>query len=98
MNPKAALKQSPKRQGPVSKEAPSHKLQSRRMLSWCLALGIFLEVGAWSLGFASVRASDLFARSNLVAWCIVPFDSQKRGPEERAAMLERLGLRRLAYD
>lgn len=40
----------------------------------------------------------LFARSNLVAWCIVPFDSQKRGPEERAAMLDRLGIKQLAYD
>jgi len=40
----------------------------------------------------------VFARSNLVAWCIVPFDIRKRGPEERAAMLKRLGLRRLAYD
>jgi sugar phosphate isomerase/epimerase len=51
------------------------------------------------LGFSSAaRAPSLFARSNLVAWCIVPFDAQRRGPEERAAMLERLGLRRLAYD
>ncbi|MBN8248509.1 MAG: hypothetical protein J0L84_13850 [Verrucomicrobia bacterium] len=40
----------------------------------------------------------LFARTNLVAWCIVPFDSRKRSPEERAAMLERLGVKRLAYD
>ncbi|HUF61695.1 MAG TPA: TIM barrel protein [Verrucomicrobiales bacterium] len=39
-----------------------------------------------------------FARGNLVAWCVVPFDAKKRGPEERAAMLDRLGLRRLAYD
>jgi hypothetical protein len=45
------------------------------------------------------RADDsLFARDNLVAWCIVPFDAQKRGPEQRAAMLERLGIRQLAYD
>jgi sugar phosphate isomerase/epimerase len=43
-------------------------------------------------------AAKLFARDNLVAWCIVPFDAKKRGPEERAAMLRRLGLRRLAYD
>lgn len=43
-------------------------------------------------------ATDLFVRSNLMAWCIVPFDEKKRGPEERAAMLERLGLRRFAYD
>jgi hypothetical protein len=41
---------------------------------------------------------DLFDRTNLVAWCIVPFDGRKRGPEERAAMLERLGLTALAYD
>jgi sugar phosphate isomerase/epimerase len=40
----------------------------------------------------------LFGRDNLVAWCIVPFDSEKRGPEERAAMLRRLGFRRFAYD
>src|SRR4051812_27314191 len=41
---------------------------------------------------------DIFARENLVAWCIVPFDAKKRGPEERAAMLEKIGIRRLAYD
>ena len=35
---------------------------------------------------------------DLVAWCIVPFDSRKRTPEERIAMLERLGFRRYAYD
>lgn len=41
---------------------------------------------------------DLFADENLVAWCIVPFDAKRRGPEERAAMLERLGIRQFAYD
>jgi putative heme-binding domain-containing protein len=40
----------------------------------------------------------LFERDNLVAWCIVPFDAKKRGPEERAAMLARLGIKKLAYD
>jgi sugar phosphate isomerase/epimerase len=40
----------------------------------------------------------LFDRSNLVAWCIVPFDGKKRGPEDRAAMMEKLGLRKFAYD
>jgi sugar phosphate isomerase/epimerase len=40
----------------------------------------------------------LFAPENLAAWCIVPFDAERRGPEERAAMLERLGIRLLAYD
>ncbi|MCC9599006.1 heme-binding domain-containing protein [Stieleria sp. JC731] len=34
----------------------------------------------------------------LVAWCIVPFDAKKRNPAERAAMLQGLGLKRVAYD
>jgi sugar phosphate isomerase/epimerase len=32
------------------------------------------------------------------AWCVVPYDLAKRSPPERAAMLRRLGIRRLAYD
>lgn len=40
----------------------------------------------------------LFAQANLAAWCIVPFDPKRRGPEERAQMLERLGIRQFAYD
>jgi sugar phosphate isomerase/epimerase len=44
------------------------------------------------------KANGLFARDNLVAWCIVPFDAKKRGPEQRAAMLEHLGFKQLAYD
>lgn len=43
-------------------------------------------------------AEPVFERGNLVAWCIVPFDAKKRGPEERAAMLARLGLSRFVYD
>ena len=42
--------------------------------------------------------ADIFASGNLAAWCIVPFDPKKRGPEERAQMLERLGITKLAYD
>lgn len=42
--------------------------------------------------------TKLLDRENRVAWCIVPFDAKKRGPEERAAMLKELGLSRLAYD
>ena len=46
---------------------------------------------------AAMKGS-LFARENLVAWCIVPFDAKQRGPKERAEMLDRLGIRRVAYD
>lgn len=47
---------------------------------------------------ADLPSTGLFAKTNLVAWCIVPFDAKKRGPEERAAMLDQLGIKRLAYD
>ncbi|MEC3879181.1 sugar phosphate isomerase/epimerase family protein [Parapedobacter sp. 10938] len=41
---------------------------------------------------------DVFAKQNLVAWCVVPFDAKQRGPEERAQMLSDLGITKLAYD
>lgn len=43
-------------------------------------------------------AAELFGPRNLHAWCVVPFDAKKRGPEERAAMLEKLGFQRFVYD
>jgi hypothetical protein len=43
-------------------------------------------------------SKGLYARENLTAWCIVPFDAKKRGPEERVAMLKELGFHRYAYD
>lgn len=47
---------------------------------------------------AEFTKSGLFEKSNLVAWCIVPFDSEKRGPLQRAEMLQELGVTKLAYD
>lgn len=63
------------------------------------ATAVLLAVACVSQA-ASWNPSDykLFARTNLVAWCIVPFDAKKRGPEERAAMLEKLGFTMFAYD
>lgn len=49
-------------------------------------------------GVQAGEPTALLARDNLVAWCIVPFDASKRGPHQRAQMLERLGLRKVAYD
>ncbi|HWA25040.1 MAG TPA: TIM barrel protein [Lacunisphaera sp.] len=40
----------------------------------------------------------LFAPSNLLAWCIVPFDKNQRTPAERVAMLRRLGFTQYAWD
>lgn len=56
-------------------------------------------VGACVGQCASVMAQqDVFRRENLVAWCIVPFDSQHRSPQQRAEMLVKLGIQQLAYD
>jgi quinoprotein glucose dehydrogenase len=64
---------------------------------WLVVLGVALVL---MQGPAARAQSDagLFSRDNLVAWCIVPFDSRKRGPEERAAMMARLGIKKFAYD
>jgi len=43
-------------------------------------------------------STDVFARQNLVAWCIIPYDSMHRCPLARACMLKRLGIQRLAID
>jgi sugar phosphate isomerase/epimerase len=53
---------------------------------------------AWAQAEATRSAEAPFGRDNLTAWCIVPFDARKRGPEERAVMLRRLGFRRFVYD
>ena len=61
-----------------------------------------LLLAALAAGCLSARAEtpkkDIFARDNLIAWCIVPFDSKNRDPETRAAMLEKLGFKHFAYD
>jgi hypothetical protein len=44
------------------------------------------------------QTRSLFAQDNLVAWCIVPFDAKKRTPPQRAEMVKRLGLKKVAYD
>ena len=59
-----------------------------------LPLSILL---ALSVGSPS-KAADLFDKSNLAAWCIVPFDAKKRSPEERAEMVAKMGIKKIAYD
>jgi azurin/sugar phosphate isomerase/epimerase len=44
------------------------------------------------------QAADLFDKPNLAAWCIVPFDAAKRGPEARAEMVAKMGIKKIAYD
>ena len=65
-----------------------------------IALGL-LSVAIFATAPARLTAADapsIFARENLAALWIVPYDAKKRGPEERAQMLQELGLTKLAYD
>jgi hypothetical protein len=59
-----------------------------------------LLIAAFFAAASSLRGADdtdVWRDENLVAWSIVAFDAKKRGPEERAAMLERIGLRHYGY-
>lgn len=44
------------------------------------------------------KYGDTLNHDNLYAWCIVPFDSLKRSPEQRINMLKELGISKYAYD
>lgn len=57
-----------------------------------------LPAAPFQVELTGERPDPLWAQQNLLAWCIVPFDARKRGPEERADMLARLGFREFAYD
>ena len=63
---------------------------------WLPALIVCLVTGCKQT--QSVDENMAFAKNNLVAWCIVPYDNQERNPQQRADMLRELGLNRLAYD
>ena len=71
-------------------------LLSQNTFLTALLVVMALSTTTFSKGDAPV--ADVFDRKNLVAWCVVPFDAKKRGPEQRAQMLDRLGIKRLAYD
>ncbi|MDX2039084.1 MAG: plastocyanin/azurin family copper-binding protein [Isosphaeraceae bacterium] len=76
----------------------------RSTFALCAMIGLLGSSAAPAQGPTDqkpTRPSDparLFARKNLIAWCIVPFDSKKRSPAERAEMLQRLGFEHFAYD
>ncbi|HAV62207.1 MAG TPA: xylose isomerase [Verrucomicrobiales bacterium] len=73
-------------------------MNALRSFAWLLALVAIVAASPARTAEISLPRAGLFARTNLVAWCIVPFDAKKRGPAARAKMLDELGIRRLAYD
>ncbi len=79
----------------------TERFAARCLLAFA-AFGLFTALTAAQtfaqLNTQAVAQESVFRRENLVAWCIVPFDSKKRNPEQRAAMLEKMGVKQLAYD
>jgi azurin/sugar phosphate isomerase/epimerase len=70
-------------------------MKSALRLIW---MRLFL-LGVLLAGFTGLPAAEpLYELKNLAAWCIVPFDNQKRTPEQRAAMVAKMGLTKVAYD
>ena len=81
-------------------------LQRLRATFFVLALVVFAQCvilvpcssSIFSQQKSTPNATNLFRRDNLMAWCIVPFDGQKRNPKQRAQMLKELGITKFAYD
>ena len=48
----------------------------------CLRILLLLLLTAAPRTLRAAELPDNFDRGKLVAWCIVPFDAKKRGPEE----------------
>ena len=63
----------------------------------CLLILLFASLSV-ECGGNEEAMESVFSKENLIAWCVVPFDSTARGPQERAEMLVELGIGRLAYD
>jgi hypothetical protein len=47
---------------------------------------------------ASKHESSIYRAENLIAWCVVPYDTVKRDATQRAAMLKDLGFTKFAWD
>lgn len=73
-------------------------MRNYRWTAGCLIVVISAALAVQVRANERTKDESIFARDNLVAWCIVPFDAKKRGPAERAEMVERLGITRVAYD
>jgi xylose isomerase-like TIM barrel protein len=88
----SALKDQPGLRGDSIARSPNAASKLKTILAATVIASVLL------VGFKADPSMIAFARQNLVAWCIIPFDSMHRSPLERAQMLKRLGIQRLAID
>jgi hypothetical protein len=69
-----------------------------RSIAFTAALTFSLSVtGAVAQAGVKDGTTALWAHDNLVAWCVSPWDAKKRGPEELAQMLEKLGFKHFSF-
>lgn len=77
-------------------------IRAKKIRSYVIQAGVFLLplIILQLVVTASMPKGNtsVFSKANLLAWCVVPYDAEKRGPEERASMLKDLGITMLAYD
>jgi hypothetical protein len=67
--------------------------------AWHYDSKTYLELGIrFAEAMHKLRYVNIFAKENLIAWCIVPYDAMNRNPEERARMLNELGITKFAWD
>ena len=63
-----------------------------------IALFLLLISCTYSIKKENAAKLSLPTSDELFAWCIVPFDSVKRNPDQRISMLKELGISSYAYD
>lgn len=78
--------------------ASSHFRFTSFWFLWSLLLATLTTVAVTGTDGPIEESTQIFRRENLMAWCIVPFDSFKRPPLERAKMLSDLQITKFAYD
>jgi sugar phosphate isomerase/epimerase len=62
------------------------------------ALLLLAGIGCTPVTHTSQTPESMFLPQNLIAWCIIPFDAAGRDPQQRAQMLNELGITRMAWD
>ena len=67
-------------------------------MKYLLSLLIPLFCVSTCMSETNASHASIYDQDNLIAWCIVPFDSVKRDCEARAQMLNDLGISKFAYD
>lgn len=82
--------------------ADRRSVDVRWVLSLLAGVLIFFSIGcggalAEDSRFKTPAPGALWARDNLIAWIVAPFDERRRSPEERAEMVSRLGFRHYGH-